>query len=195
MHYIAAILPHQDPVTDKFTIAQLREPQIAKRVGGVSTFYIPPKGRKVANPKIVQEVEVPTTIDDVYPPNQWEPSVLTPPPYGPRANAAISQLETHVVPEEYRRLATSKTMTDVMTQLALDPNALAKYKANHAAFVQSVPGLSAQEKAALETGNYWAIRCAMKDIPVSLLEATNMECGSSESAPIFFMTLHIHITR
>lgn len=194
IHYIAAMLPHQDPVTDKFTIAQLREPQIAKQVGGVSTFYIPPKERKVANMDIVQELEflpkgvVPNKVTDVYPANQWEPERRpTMTPYGPSSMAAIAQLETHIVPEQYQPLATTKVMTDVMTQLALDPKALAKYKADQSAFAQSVPGLSAQERTALESGNSWALRCAMRNVPVSMLEINkNPSNTSSASDPVPF---------
>ena len=66
VHYIAAMLPSGGQVHDCSAL--------------VSTFYVPPKGRKVANPQIVQEVEfvpkgmplVPKMVNDVYPPNQWE---------------------------------------------------------------------------------------------------------------------------
>lgn len=187
VHYIAAMLPHQDPVTDKFTIAQLRQPEIAKRVGGVSTFYIPPKSRKEINPEIIQllkflpEGQVPDKRTQIYPPNQWGPSVPILPPYGLTEQLAVAQLETHTPPEQYQPLATSKAMTDAMTQLALDPKALARYKADPSAFAQSAPDLSPQERAALEVGNMWAIRCAMKDIPTSLLDAASQ--GSEELSP------------
>ncbi|THU83556.1 tetrapyrrole methylase [Dendrothele bispora CBS 962.96] len=179
VHYIAAMMPHQDPVTDKFTIGQLREPEIAKRVGGVSTFYIPPKARKDINTDIIRLLEflpagkVPDKHTQIYPPNQWEPDVPTLPPYGQNEQAAITRLEAHAPPEEYQPLATSKAMTDVMTKLALDPKALAEYKADHRAFAQSVPDLTPQERAALELGDSWAIRCAMKNMPSSLLEAAS----------------------
>ena len=150
------MLPHQDAVTEKLTIAQLREPEIASRVGGVSTFYIPPKSRKTVNPEILQllgfqpEVKVLDQPTQTYPPNEWGPPVVpTLPPYGQTEESAIAELETHTLPKEYRPLSTSKGIIDVLTRLALDPKALARYKANPSAFVQSVPDLSSEEMGAL----------------------------------------------
>nr|6QZY_A Chain A, Peptide N-methyltransferase [Omphalotus olearius] len=186
VHYIAAMMPHQDPVTDKYTVAQLREPEIAKRVGGVSTFYIPPKARKASNLDIIRRLEllpagqVPDKKARIYPANQWEPDVPEVEPYRPSDQAAIAQLADHAPPEQYQPLATSKAMSDVMTKLALDPKALADYKADHRAFAQSVPDLTPQERAALELGDSWAIRCAMKNMPSSLLDAAR-ESGEEAS--------------
>jgi len=194
VHYIAAVLPYQDPVTDKFTIAQLRDQQIAKRIGGVSTFYIPPKDRKAPNVDIVCELKsvqknlIADNIPAVYPPNQWEPKQRpTLAPYEPNSVAAIDRLETHVVPEQYSALATSKVMADVMTQLALNPKALAKYKTDPHGFVQSVPELTTQERAALESGDSWALRCAMRKVPGSVLEAAAKDKIKPVTAPFFIV--------
>ncbi|KAJ3812197.1 tetrapyrrole methylase [Lentinula lateritia] len=191
VHYIAAMLPHEDPVTDQWTIGQLREPEFYKRVGGVSTFYIPPKERKEINVDIIRELKflpegkVPDTRTQIYPPNQWEPEVPTVPAYGSNEHAAIAQLDAHSPPEQYQPLATSKAMTDVMTRLALDPKALAEYKADHRAFAQSVPDLTANERTALEIGDSWAFRCAMKEMPISLLDNAkqSMEEASEQGFP------------
>ena len=154
------MLPHQDAVTEKLTITQLREPEIASRVGGVSTFYIPPKSRKSINPEILQlvgfqsEGKVPDQPTRTYPPNEWEPSTVpTLPPYGQTEESAIAELKTHTLPKEYRPLSASKGLIDVLTQLALDPKTLVRYKANPSAFIQSVPDLSTEERGTLEAGD------------------------------------------
>lgn len=189
VHYIAAMLPYQDPVMDKFTISQLRDPKIARQVGGVSTFYIPPKSRKQDNLKFVYELGLvpPDGVEqkssELYPISKWEASPMIP-PYDSTANAAIAQLDTHVVSEDYQPLATSKAMTDVMTQLALDPKALAKFKANQSEFVRSVPGLSALESAALEMGQFAALRRAMKFTPPSMMERLT---ETEESGPLLII--------
>jgi hypothetical protein len=41
-HYIAAQYPVVEPIVECFTIAQLRQQEIARRITGVSTFYLPP---------------------------------------------------------------------------------------------------------------------------------------------------------
>ncbi|KAJ3720530.1 tetrapyrrole methylase [Lentinula raphanica] len=191
VHYIAAMLPHEEPVTDKFTIAQLREPEVYKRVGGVSTFYIPPKERKEINADIIHQLKflpegkVPDKRTQIFPPNQWEPEVPTLPAYGPNDYATIALIDSHTPPEQYQPLATSKAMTDVMIKLALDPQALEEYKADHRAFAQSIPDLTTHERIALEMGDSWAFRCAMKDMPQSLLERAqqNMEESAQHGFP------------
>lgn len=195
MHYIAAVLPYQDPVTDQFTVAQLRDPQISKRVGGVSTFYIPPKGRKESNADISRELGlIPDPLGssrpDKFPSNQWEPKQRqTLAAYSEKAVAAIDELEAHVVPEQYQPLKTSKAMSDIMTQLALEPKVLAKYKADPSRFAHSVPDLTSQEREALEVGDYWGLRCAMKNMPNSVLEV--VDCDSSAAIPHPFYVVEI----
>ncbi|THU91725.1 tetrapyrrole methylase [Dendrothele bispora CBS 962.96] len=175
VHYMASILPYEDPVTDKFTVSQFRDPQIAKRICGISTFYIPPKETKDSNVEAMHRLQLLPSGKGVlketgrYPSNKWAPSgsFHDVDPYGPRELAAVTKLKSHTIPEHYQPLATSKAMTDVMTKLALDPRVLSEYKASRQDFVHSVPGLTPNEKNALVKGEIAAIRCGMKNIPIS----------------------------
>ncbi|KAH8104737.1 tetrapyrrole methylase [Cristinia sonorae] len=176
VHYVAAMMPHQDPVTDKWTIAQLRNPKIASQVTGISTFYIPPKGRAPVNQSLVETLrllppgKVAEKLTQVYPANRWEANVPTLPAYSQSDKEVVARIPEHVVPAEYQALETSQAMADVMTKLALDPKALAAYKANHDAFARAVPGLNDKERAALASGDEWQIRAAMKHIPGTAVE-------------------------
>ncbi|KAJ4470804.1 tetrapyrrole methylase [Lentinula aciculospora] len=173
VHYIAAVLPYEDPVTDKLTIGQLHDPRVAKQVTGISTFYIPPKETKCVNVDMMRRLDllshgIPIKQLSFFPSNKWAPANSVPDvvAYGPADQAAVVKLNTHKVPEQYPALATSKAMTDIMTKLALDPRILTEYKADTQAFVHSVPDLTLVEKKALELGNLGAIRCAMKNLPL-----------------------------
>jgi len=172
VHYIAAVLPSEDPVIDKLTISQLRDPLIAKRVCGISTFYIPPKEIKDTSMNAVNRLKLDVSGQAQshfrnFPPNKWGPagSIANVAPYGPKEQAVIAQLNNHTVPENFPPIDTSKAMTEVMTKLALDPNFLAEFKADQHAVAQSIPDLTPNEREALEKGSLWAVRNAMKKVP------------------------------
>nr|P9WEN1.1 RecName: Full=Methyltransferase/ribosomally synthesized cyclic peptide gymnopeptides precursor gymMA1; AltName: Full=Gymnopeptides biosynthesis cluster protein MA1; Contains: RecName: Full=N-methyltranferase gymM1; Contains: RecName: Full=Ribosomally synthesized cyclic gymnopeptides core peptide; Contains: RecName: Full=Follower peptide; Flags: Precursor [Gymnopus fusipes] len=176
VHYIAAVLPYENPVIDKLTISQLRDTEVAKRVSGISTFYIPPKELKDPSMDIMRRLEllaadqVPDKQWHFYPTNQWAPSAPNVVPYGPIEQAAIVQLGSHTIPEQFQPIATSKAMTDILTKLALDPKMLTEYKADRRAFAQSALELTVNERDALEMGTFWALRCAMKKMPSSFMD-------------------------
>ncbi|KAH8104785.1 tetrapyrrole methylase [Cristinia sonorae] len=190
IHYVAAMMPHQDPVMDKWTVGQLRDSQIASQVTGISTFYIPPKTRAPANELIVESLgllPIGMTADkltQIYPPSRWESNVPTLPAYGPAEKEIIAKIATHTVPDNYQPLDTSKAMVEVMTRLALDPTVLTKYKADPAAFAQSLPDLSDKERAALTSAGTWAICSAMKRVPESLLAERKLSQPGKHGAPI-----------
>ncbi|KAH8104787.1 tetrapyrrole methylase [Cristinia sonorae] len=189
IHYVAAMMPHQDPIMDKWTISQLRNPDIANQVTGISTFYIPPKGRTPVTQSIIESLQllpagqIADKVTQVFPPNRWEANVPTMPAYGPAEKEVIARIPAHVVPEQYQPLETSQTMVDIMTKLALDPTVLSKYKADKAAFAQSATGLNDKERAALTSGDPWAICSSMKRIPESLV--VRKEGSEKLNSPVF----------
>jgi hypothetical protein len=186
VHYIAAVLPTEDAVMDKFTISQLHDPEVARRVTGISTFYLPPKELREPNVEMLKKLRLPVKLTDIrhqfYPSNQWSPPKTDSDvaPYGPYEQAAISKLDGHTTPEQYSPLVASKAMIDLMTKLALDPRLLAEYKADPHAFVQAMPDLSDSERDALEKGTLWAVQGAMKDL--STLDMKDSEQGRPNSA-------------
>ncbi|KAH8104760.1 tetrapyrrole methylase [Cristinia sonorae] len=191
VHYVAAMMPHQDPIMDKWTVGQLRTSDIANQVTGISTFYIPPKARAPAVQSIVDALQLlPAGVSadrytQVYPPNRWESNVPTLPAYGPAEQKVIEKIAEHTVPADYQHLEASTAMIDVMTKLALDPAVLSKYKTDHADFAQSIPGLSDKERAALTSGDTWVLRASMKRIPESVLARQAQRTGTDKlNAPV-----------
>ena len=110
-------------------------------------------------------------------------------PYGPTEQAAISKLDRHTIPEQYAPLVASKSMTDLMTKLALEPRLLAEYKADRHAFAQTMPDLSDTERDTLEKGTLWAVQGAMKDL--SALDKKGTEQGRPNAAASFVFVLNI----
>jgi len=186
IHYVAAVLPHQDPVIDNVKISDLRKEEIAAKVGAISTFYIPPKGLKAPNVDMISQLEgvplehtIANTGPNNYPGNKWQPGASIRPAYDQHERAAIAGLKDHIIPQGYQSLAVTKPMLNAMTKLALDPKELEIYKVDHSAFAASIPGLSNSEKAALESGEPWALRWAMRKAPESWKDMPLRKGGSA----------------
>jgi len=168
VHYIAAVLPLDEPIMEKYTIAELRDPQTQNTINAVSTFYLPPK----TVPKYDRESAVKMGIlepgQDImrpsYPSSRWlEPEISAREAYGVHENAAIAKIESHVPPSFYRPLSASTAMKEVMIKLALDPKALADYKRDPALFSDSISGLTPWERTALRDAHASRIISSMKD--------------------------------
>lgn len=159
-HYIASILPFIDPTMEKYTIGELRNQDVQKRITAISTFYVPPKTVMAFNQQAAMKlsaVKAKGTKVAVYPKTEGQATALD-----ALESAAIKQSKSHVIPERYKHLSVSTPMVDLMTKLALDPKALATYKQGPSIFVDSISGLHPSEAAALKLGHQGAIIASMR---------------------------------
>ncbi|PVG01141.1 tetrapyrrole methylase [Serendipita vermifera] len=157
VHYVGAVLPQSATIMETYTIAELRKPEVIKRISTTSsTFYIPPRDSEAIDYDMVARLGIPPEKYrkiPSYPPNQWAgPNYTSTPAYGPEEKAAVSQLANHVVPNSYKTLHASPAMKKVMIDLATDRSLYKKYEANRDAFVDAVKGLTELEKVALKMG-------------------------------------------
>lgn len=202
VHYIAAVLPLDEPIMEKYTIAGLRDPKTQNTVNAVSTFYLPPK----TLPKYDRESAVKMGIlgpgQDIirpsYPSSRWlEPEVSAREAYGAHENAAIAKIESHVPPSFYRPLSASTAMI----KLALDPRALADYKCDPALFSDSISGLTPWERTALRDAHASKIISSMKGKTISFTPSNydftfNYIADNTEGVfvpPIFLLVVIIDI--
>lgn len=167
VHYIAAVLPVAEPLIDKYTIAELRDPQIQSKVNAISTFYIPPKSAPKYDREFAVKMGILEPGQDIlrpsYPGSTWlGPSIPPREAYGPHEKAAIAKIDSHVPPTFYRPLNASAAMKELMEKLALDPRTLAEYKRNPALFSDTVPGLTQLERSALRDAHENGIISSMK---------------------------------
>jgi len=177
IHYIAAILPFAEATIEKYTIAELRDPDSQHKIQANSTFYLPPKVLLKHDRELAEMMGILKPGQEIVPPKissskLVQQNVSTSRAYGDYVRAAISQLETRVTPASYRPLSASPAMQDVMIKLALDPKALAEYQSNPTLFTDSTSGLMPPEKVALQNAHEGLIMSEMKGQPI--LFAHNM---------------------
>jgi precorrin-6B methylase 1 len=160
-HYIAAQFPGVEPIIERLTIAQLRQPEIAKRITGISTFYLPPKSLRPGNAAVASKFGLRLRNDNA---DSERDRVAFPAghPYGERELTAVAELEHHAIPRNYRRTRTSQAMYDTLYDLATKPEELYAFKRAPAVFVDGKSGLSSAERRALVSRHGGHIRLVMK---------------------------------
>jgi hypothetical protein len=166
-HYIAAQYPGVEPIVERYTIAQLRQPEIAKRVTGISTFYLPPKSVRPGNAAVASKLglrlynNAHNERDNAH--NERD-RVAFPAgvPYGGRESRAVAELERHTIPRNYRRTRTSQAMYDTLYDLATKPAELYTFSRAPTVFVDGRSGLSPAERRALVSRHAGHIRLVMK---------------------------------
>jgi hypothetical protein len=178
-HYIAAQYPGVEPIIERLTIAQLRQPEIAKRITGISTFYLPPKSMRPDNAAVASKLGF-GVLDNAH--NERDnvrnerdfvafPAGV---PYGERELKAVAELESHAIPRNYRRTRTSQAMYDTLYDLATKPEELYAFKRVPRVFADGKSGLSPAERRALASrhgGHIWAaMKRNARDIAVEFVE-------------------------
>jgi precorrin-4 methylase len=157
-HYIAAVVPQDRTVIEKFTIAELRNPDVWRKIHAISTFYLPPKTTLPPDERVMNALGI----------NTWQATptypffAVGPVPYSPHDKELVSSMVSYSPPSDYRALVASSAMVDIMTRLSLDPKLFEEYKANPKIFA-STRGLTADEQHALDTGNPQWVYYSMKD--------------------------------
>jgi hypothetical protein len=165
-HYTAAILPFVEPTMDKYTITELRDPDVQKQITAISTLYLPPKTVQTCDKQTAVKIGILKAGDTrlpTYPSVKWmEGEATSKNAFEEYESAAIEQSKSHVIPEAYKPLSVSTAMVDLMTKLALDPEALATYRQDPTLFVDSTSGITPLEANALKLGHQGAVIASMK---------------------------------
>jgi hypothetical protein len=155
---------------EKYTITQLRDPDVQKQITAISTLYLPPKTVLKFNKQFAGKmsmVKAGGTRVPTYPNVKWvEREATSANAYEEFENAAIEQYKSHVIPEAYKPLSVSTAMVDLMTKLALDPRALATYRQDPTLVIGSTSGLTPLEANALKLGQQGAVIASMKGKPI-----------------------------
>ncbi|PHM30299.1 hypothetical protein Xsze_04343 [Xenorhabdus szentirmaii DSM 16338] len=158
--YVAPSIAIANPLVEKYKIADFRKPEIVKRVTGISTFYLPPKTIREFDPAAGKLLGL-KVLSNVGNADPYTPGK----PYSEYELAAISGLDGHTIPENYKCTQTTTSMFDALEQISLHPEMKEKWLRNPRDFLQRFQGLSAQEYAAIISSQPARVYAAMKKMP------------------------------
>ncbi|WP_181885659.1 SAM-dependent methyltransferase [Trinickia dinghuensis] len=155
-HYVASMYAPCRPVVRRHRLADFRDPDLAKRVTVVSTFYVPPRG---ASAPIAQAIA--RGLSGERGKAGYAGANTSEQLYGPAQQAAIARLDGHRISSNYRRRALTDSMYETMYALATNPSVLHEYERAPDVFLSEREGLRAEEREALRAPGMRALHDAM----------------------------------
>lgn len=154
--YLAPTYNVAEPVVKRYTIKDMRKLDVVEQVSAASTFYIPPKIVAENDPDIQKKLGFKSVVRHTHGP------FLGGEAYGDRERRAIEMLETHCIPEDYKRVGSSSAMYDVVYKLSTDPLELQSYRRSPFKYAQKFSELTPTEKEALASSECAKITAVMK---------------------------------
>lgn len=158
-HYVAARFPTLDPTIEHYTVADLRDPGVASRFTGISTFYIRPKLARPLNRAFAEAVGIIRPDQRVSRPSTQRPIAN----YGPREMVALGELGAFDVPPDYHyQEATGGS--DFLLNLANDRALAELYRRAPEAALNDprFQGLSEQERRLLVSRTHGRMQLAVR---------------------------------
>ena len=165
-HYVGAQFPMCSALIERIPLNGFMENDVAKRVTGISTFYIPPRDAKAVDPAMAVKLGLVKNTEDAkkFPNNTVRPVAN----YGPRETKAIADLDQWVVPHPYVHTPPTKAARYVAS-LATNIQLLRTH-VQHSEKSMKASGLSHYEMAALQSKHSGRIRMALKPNPPSVAQ-------------------------
>jgi hypothetical protein len=158
-HYVASVYAPCRPVIKRHRLADFRDPELARQVSVVSTFYLPPHGTSAPIAETIARGLSNTRGNAGYAGTSTHTSNQL---YGPAERAAVAGLDSHRIPANYRPGALSASMYETMYALATDPSVRHEFEQAPDAFLSARP-LRADERDALRSVRMRALHEAMRD--------------------------------
>lgn len=98
-HYIGSKYPTLAPTIEKYPLSRLHDPQIQKRITGISTFYIPPRDVKPSDPEVLKDLGLLREGERVIEPSSPIREIGV---YGPKEMKAFEEFRRFRIPPSYQ---------------------------------------------------------------------------------------------
>lgn len=159
VNYVANVFTGQ-PIIERHTIAEYRQPDIANKVSGVSTFFIEAAG--VAQTDIEMGHKLGLKAIGT---GRSTPLICGMEAYPQMAAQAHSNNRNHQVPPGYKYSFASEALYQTVLDLLLSPEALRSFKNNPQAFLDGREGLTTEERRKLLLEHHGVTRMMFKREP------------------------------
>ena len=159
INYVASMFSMTAARMDEFTIAELREPDNATQVSGISTFFIPAQKLAESDPEMAAKLGLKAGK------SRGTPLICDHDQYPQFKKIALRNNKLHTVPQGYKFSHSSDALYHLVTKLALDFDELAKFKQDANGYLDTVEGLDSHERMMLSMGHHGALRLLFKRDP------------------------------
>jgi hypothetical protein len=171
IHYVASQFVFCEPVIERYSLSQLYDPALAKRISGISTLYIPPKSGltletidldMAAKLGLKIKIESHDTISNPTAVELGHPVAPSVGAYTKTALQAIAQLRNHETPQDYKPSRPSPAFYELVKDLSLKPALLEEFLQNPHSVLRRHPDLTPSERAALVGNRFGGVRLVMQ---------------------------------
>jgi hypothetical protein len=159
VNYMASMFSVADTVMTKHRIRDLRDPNVAKTITGISTFFIP------AATMAKSSDEVASKFGFKVGPSRGTPLICDRGDYPKLKAMAQRNNRNHAVPEGYKFSHASPALYDMFCALALDAKTLRAFRDDPDGFLQARAGLTDGERNYLRMRHAGVIRMMFKADP------------------------------
>ena len=158
-NYIASMFPTADSTISKHPIRDLRDPEVAKSVTGISTFFLS------AATSAESDQTVAAQFGFRPGPARRTPLVCDRADYPSLKATAQANNRNHAVPEGYKFSHAKPALYDTMLELTLNTQAQAVFNEDPVAYLNAREGLSDQDRRDLRMRHLGMIRMLFKADP------------------------------
>lgn len=148
------------PVIDRHTIGEYRDPEIKKKVSGISTFFIPARDAAKADAEMQEKLGF-TKVSDARP----NPLVCDREDYPVLKDLAQRNNFHHRIPPGYKYSHASEPLYRTLLTLALDQRAQGAFHDNPRAYLEACEGLTDDERRNLLMQHHGVTRMMLKRDP------------------------------
>lgn len=159
VNYVANMFAGE-PVIERRTIAEYRDPEVKRQVSGISTFFIPAVEPAVGDAEMSEKLGM-----RAYRSARVTPLVCDRNDYAVLAQIAQRNNYNHRVPKGYKYSYSSEALYETLYALALDHEEQQAFRANPAAYLAQREGLTPNERRQLLLQHHGVTRMLFKRDP------------------------------
>lgn len=159
VNYVASMFSLAEPTMDVHRIRDLRDPDVARTVTGISTFFI--RAATVAESDAATGEKLGLRVG----PSRATPLICDRPDYSRMKVLAQRNNRNHAVPPGYKFSHASCALYDTLYELAMDIEAERAFSADPDGFLREREGLTEQDRRYLRMRHLGVIRMMFKADP------------------------------
>ncbi|HWT13198.1 MAG TPA: SAM-dependent methyltransferase [Allosphingosinicella sp.] len=159
INYVANMFTGE-PQIDRHVIADYRDPEVKRKVSGISTFFIPAKEAAKSDSAMQAKLGFGKVSDA-----RRNPLICDREDYPVLAQIANRNNHNHHIPPGYKYSFASEALYRTLLDLALDQRAQAEFRAEPKAYLDRCEGLTADERRNLLLQHHGVTRMMLKRDP------------------------------
>jgi hypothetical protein len=159
VNYVASMFPIGEPTMVRHRIGDLKDPEIARSVTGISTFFIPALRLSESNSRIARQFGLRVG------PARKSPLVCNLPEYPKIKAIAQRNNRDHVIPDGYKFSHATPSLYETLIELALNVRAQDSFRADPVGFLKNRIGLTERERHSLGLQHLGMVRMMFKADP------------------------------